>query len=42
VFHFEKTEAKACATLMRDWERLIAFYDYPPSASWSRPLIKYD
>src|SRR6476646_6696257 len=29
VLRFKKTDAKACATLMRDWERLITFFDYP-------------
>jgi len=29
VLRFKKTDPKACATLMRDWERLITFFDYP-------------
>jgi transposase-like protein len=26
---FKKTDPKACATLSRDWERLVTFFDYP-------------
>jgi putative transposase len=26
---FKKTDPKACATLTRDWERLVTFFDYP-------------
>ncbi len=29
VLRFKKTDPKACATLMRDWERLVSFFDYP-------------
>jgi putative transposase len=29
VLRFKKTDAKACATLSRDWERLVTFFDYP-------------
>jgi putative transposase len=29
VLRFKKTDPKACATLIRDWERLVTFYDYP-------------
>ena len=29
VLRFKKTDPKACATLMRDWERLVTFFDYP-------------
>ena len=26
---FKKTDPNACATLSRDWERLVRFFDYP-------------
>jgi len=26
---FRKTDPKACATLSRDWERMVCFFDYP-------------
>jgi len=29
VLRFKKTDPKACATLTRDWERLVTFFDYP-------------
>lgn len=29
VLRFKKTDPKACATLSRDWERLVSFFDYP-------------
>ena len=29
VLRFKKTDPKACATLLRDWERLVSFFDYP-------------
>ena len=29
VLRFKKTDAKACATFIRDWERLVTFFDYP-------------
>ena len=29
LLRFKKTDAKACATLTRDWERLVSFFDYP-------------
>ena len=29
VLRFKKTDPKACASLMRDWERLVTFFDYP-------------
>jgi putative transposase len=29
LLRFKKTDPKACATLMRDWERLVTFFDYP-------------
>jgi putative transposase len=29
LLRFKKTDAKACATLTRDWERLVTFFDYP-------------
>jgi putative transposase len=29
LLRFKKTDAKACATLMRDWERMVSFFDYP-------------
>src|SRR5690242_14035153 len=29
VLRFKKTDPKACATLTRDWERLVSFFDYP-------------
>jgi putative transposase len=29
LLRFRKTDAKACATLTRDWERLVSFFDYP-------------
>jgi putative transposase len=33
LLRFKKTAPKACATLTRDWERLVAFFDYP-QAHW--------
>jgi transposase-like protein len=33
VTRYRKTEPKAVATLMRDWERMISFYSYP-EAHW--------
>jgi transposase-like protein len=33
VLRFKKTDPKACATLTRDWERLVSFFDYP-QAHW--------
>jgi transposase-like protein len=29
LLHFKKTDPVACATLSRDWERLVRFFDYP-------------
>ena len=29
MLRFKKTDPKACATLARDWERLVSFFDYP-------------
>lgn len=29
LLRFKKTDPKACATLTRDWERLVSFFDYP-------------
>jgi transposase-like protein len=29
LLRFKKTAPKACATLTRDWERLVSFFDYP-------------
>jgi transposase-like protein len=29
ILRFKKTDLKACATLTRDWERLVTFFDYP-------------
>jgi len=29
LLRFKKTDPKACATLLRDWERLVTFFDYP-------------
>jgi len=29
ILRFKKTDPKACATLTRDWERLVTFFDYP-------------
>ena len=29
LLRFKKTDPKACATLSRDWERLVSFFDYP-------------
>ena len=29
ILRFKKTDLKACATLTRDWERLVSFFDYP-------------
>lgn len=29
LLRFKKTDPKACATLTRDWERLMTFFDYP-------------
>jgi len=29
VLRFKKTDPRACATLTRDWERLVTFFDYP-------------
>ena len=29
VLRFKKTDPKACATLSRDWERMVSFFDYP-------------
>ena len=29
LLRFKKTDAKACATLLRDWERMVSFFDYP-------------
>ena len=34
VLRFKKTDPKACATLGRDWERLVSFFDYP-QAHWT-------
>jgi transposase-like protein len=33
VLRFKKTDPRACATLTRDWERLVSFFDYP-QAHW--------
>lgn len=33
ILRFKKTDSKACATLPRDWERLVSFFDYP-QAHW--------
>ena len=33
ILRFKKTDPKACATLTRDWERLVSFFDYP-QAHW--------
>ena len=49
LLRFKKTDPKACATLTRDWERLVSFFDYPqestgfifaPPTSWSRRLTR--
>jgi transposase-like protein len=29
LLRFKKTDPQACATLTRDWERLVSFFDYP-------------
>jgi transposase-like protein len=29
LLRFKKTDPKACATLTRDWDRLVSFFDYP-------------
>jgi transposase-like protein len=29
VFRYKRTEPKAVATLLRDWERMVTFYSYP-------------
>ncbi|MBI5776027.1 MAG: IS256 family transposase [Nitrospirae bacterium] len=29
LLRFKKTDPRACATLTRDWERLVTFFDYP-------------
>ena len=29
ILRFKKTDPKACATITRDWERLVTFFDYP-------------
>jgi putative transposase len=29
VLRFKKTDPKACATLTRDWERMVAYFAYP-------------
>jgi transposase-like protein len=29
LLRFKKTDGKACATLTRDWERMVSFFDYP-------------
>ena len=29
LLRFKKTDPKACATITRDWERLVTFFDYP-------------
>jgi putative transposase len=29
LLRFKKTDPKACATLIRDWERMVSFFDYP-------------
>jgi len=29
LLRFKKTDPKACASLTRDWERLVTFFDYP-------------
>ncbi|MGH9671180.1 MAG: IS256 family transposase [Terriglobales bacterium] len=29
ILRFKKTDPKACATLTRDWERLVTLFDYP-------------
>lgn len=29
LLRFKKTDPKACASLTRDWERLVRFFDYP-------------
>jgi putative transposase len=29
VLRFKKTDPKACATLSRDWERMVSFFAYP-------------
>jgi transposase-like protein len=33
LLRFKKTDPKACASLTRDWERLVSFFDYP-QAHW--------
>jgi transposase-like protein len=33
ILRFKKTDPKACATLTRDGERLVSFFDYPDSSS---------
>lgn len=33
ILRFKRTDPKACATLTRDWERLVSFFDYP-QAHW--------
>jgi transposase-like protein len=48
LLRFKKTASKACATLTRDWERLVSFFDSRGSTgftcarptSWSRPLTR--
>jgi len=32
ILRCKKTDSRACATLTRDWERLVSFFDYPPGA----------
>ena len=29
LLRFKKTQSKACATLTRDWERMVSFFAYP-------------
>lgn len=29
LLRFKKTDPKACATLSRDWERMVTFFEYP-------------
>jgi transposase-like protein len=33
LLRFKKSDPKACATLTRDWERMVSFFDYP-QAHW--------
>ena len=47
VFRYKRTEPKAVATLLRDWERMVTFYSYPKEhwlhlrTSWSRRFQRF-